>query len=258
MSLLGYQVTDVAESGFERRVVEERDSPALRGGKSERFSFLGWCGMLGGSLSPDSAIRSSSSDPEGSDFTAHSHLSPPRPTTMPTTDSQTLGDEYTLFPVEDIVQYPLPGYVAPRLQAHHLPLQPRQHPQPQNLRLRRRRPPAALARQPPRRRRRRGQPLHRREAAPRAAPRARPGRHALRVGQGRPFFAPHGSSPQWGMSMLHIFFSSKIYPSTFRDLCCPTLVWRISFFMYNSNNDDDCVHGRFMCKMAWELNCGAG
>jgi len=32
---------------------------------------------------------------------------------MPTTDSQTLGDEYTLFPVEDIVQYPLPGYVAP-------------------------------------------------------------------------------------------------------------------------------------------------
>jgi hypothetical protein len=113
MSLLGYQVTDVAESGFERRVVEERDSPALRGGKSERFSFLGWCGMLGGSLSPDSAIRSSSSDPEGSDFTAHSHLSPPRPTTMPTTDSQTLGDEYTLFPVEDIVQYPLPGYVAP-------------------------------------------------------------------------------------------------------------------------------------------------
>ncbi|KAG6543978.1 hypothetical protein Mapa_014602 [Marchantia paleacea] len=35
--------------------------------------------------------------------------------TMPTTDSQTGtgGDDYTLFPVEDIVQYPLPGYVAP-------------------------------------------------------------------------------------------------------------------------------------------------
>lgn len=33
---------------------------------------------------------------------------------MPTTDSETVGgDDYTLFPVEDIVQYPLPGYVAP-------------------------------------------------------------------------------------------------------------------------------------------------
>ncbi|XP_024369963.1 uncharacterized protein [Physcomitrium patens] len=43
-----------------------------------------------------------------------SSLSPPSiQTTMPTTDSQALGDEYTLFPVEDIVQYPLPGYVAP-------------------------------------------------------------------------------------------------------------------------------------------------
>lgn len=110
MSLLGYQVSDVttAESGFGTRAIETKNSPALRAGKSERFSFLGWCGMLGGSLSPES-IRS---EPEGSDFTAHS-LSPPLPTTMPTTDSQTLGDEYTLFPVEDIVQYPLPGYVAP-------------------------------------------------------------------------------------------------------------------------------------------------
>ncbi|CAM6096505.1 unnamed protein product [Calypogeia fissa] len=39
----------------------------------------------------------------------------PQPSTMPTTDSETVGggDDYTLFPVEDIVQYPLPGYVAP-------------------------------------------------------------------------------------------------------------------------------------------------
>ncbi|KAG0593108.1 hypothetical protein KC19_1G305300 [Ceratodon purpureus] len=112
MSLLGYQVTDVttAESGFESRAIETKNSSsALKAGKSERFSFLGWCGMLGGSLSPES-IRSD--NPERPDFTSHT-LSPPLPTTMPTTDSQTLGDEYTLFPVEDIVQYPLPGYVAP-------------------------------------------------------------------------------------------------------------------------------------------------
>ena len=37
----------------------------------------------------------------------------PNRSTMPTTDSQSIGDDYALFPVEDIVQYPLPGYVAP-------------------------------------------------------------------------------------------------------------------------------------------------
>uniref|UniRef100_A0A7I4EGE6 Dipeptidylpeptidase IV N-terminal domain-containing protein n=1 Tax=Physcomitrium patens TaxID=3218 RepID=A0A7I4EGE6_PHYPA len=110
MSLLGYQVTDVstAEPEFAKRASETKTS-ALKAGKSERFSFLGWCGMLGVSLSPQS-IRG---NPEGSNFSTGSLSPPPRQTTMPTTDSQSLGDEYTLFPVEDIVQNPLPGYVAP-------------------------------------------------------------------------------------------------------------------------------------------------
>lgn len=126
MSLLGYQVADVttAESGYERRAIERKNSSpsSLRTTissssttKSDRFSFLGWCGMLGGSLSPQSTtISRDYPQPEGSPAFHDSLFSPPAvQTTMPTTDSQTLGDEYTLFPVEDIVQYPLPGYVAP-------------------------------------------------------------------------------------------------------------------------------------------------
>jgi hypothetical protein len=113
MSLLGYQVADVttAESGFEKRVDTVKNLRTSN--KADRFSFLGWCGMLGGSLSP---TITNNEQEEGVVLTGSSPLlSPPQQQrTMPTTDSQTsLGDEYTLFPVEDIVQYPLPGYVAP-------------------------------------------------------------------------------------------------------------------------------------------------
>lgn len=117
MSLLGYQVADVttAESGFERRAdsVKNLRTTSSSNNKADRFSFLGWCGMLGGSLSPTITNEEAGSSP----FSSSPSLSPPQQqrttSTMPTTDSQTLGDEYTLFPVEDIVQYPLPGYVAP-------------------------------------------------------------------------------------------------------------------------------------------------
>jgi dipeptidyl-peptidase-4 len=56
-----------------------------------------------------------SSEPGVGSKKAKRGLSHPAPlSTMPTTDSETVGgDEFTLFPVEDIVQYPLPGYVAP-------------------------------------------------------------------------------------------------------------------------------------------------
>ena len=46
----------MAESRFDTRAIETKSSPPfdLMIGKSDMFSFLGWCGMLGGSLSSKS------------------------------------------------------------------------------------------------------------------------------------------------------------------------------------------------------------